>query len=63
MYIVNICGQKLASCKFCKTLDSAMNNMHAQSGQMRRLLYVACFTCILSLTVTKLITTVKSNAA
>ena len=29
MYIVNICGQKLASRKFCKTLDSAMNNMHA----------------------------------
>ena len=31
MYIVNICGQKLAS-KFCKTLDSAMNNMHALEG-------------------------------
>ena len=32
MYIVNICGQKLGSCKFCKTLDSAMYNMHAKSG-------------------------------
>ena len=57
MYIVNICGQKLGSCKFCKTLDSAMYNMHAKSGQMCRLLYVVCFTCILSLTVTKVITT------
>ena len=47
MYIVNICGQKLENCKFCKTLD--VQQYTRLERQMRRLLYVACFTWIFPL--------------